>query len=188
MHDAEIQTEIRAQIAAGNLPATTPDTLYFVFMPPKTVVVDAYGDDSVNNFAGYHDYATGSDGFSYAVIPYDDSLANPQHMTLYASHELAEAITDPEPGDNTLGWYDDRYGEVGDIPVTLYSTNRITQSQLIDELDAPDGTAYLVQKEWSNQANAPVAFGAAPTPAAPTPTPAASPTPTPAASSPGSSS
>jgi hypothetical protein len=166
VQDADIQTEIRAQIAAGNLPATTSDTVYFVFMPPQTVVVDGYGDDSVNNFSGYHDYASGSDGFAYAVIPYDDSLANPQQMTLYASHELAEAVTDPEPGDTTLGWYDNRYGEVGDIPVSLYASRRIAKTDLIDQLTAPDGTVYLVQKEWSNQASAPVAFAAPAAPAA----------------------
>ena len=82
-------------------------------------------------------------------------------MTMYASHELAEAVTDPEPYDNTVGWYDDYYGEIGDIPATLYSDNQISINDLVDELDAPDGTPYLVQKSWSLQDNAPVAFAAA---------------------------
>jgi hypothetical protein len=166
IQDSEIRTEIRAQIAAGNLPKQDANTLYFVFTPPKTVVVDAYGDDSQNDFAGYHDFDSSSDGFSYAVIPYDDRLSNPQNMSLYASHELAEAITDPEPGDGTLGWYDNRNGEVGDIPVSLYQANKIAKSALEDELDMPDGAVYLVQKEWSNQDSAPVAFAALPTAAA----------------------
>ena len=168
IQDDEIRTEIRAQIAAGNLPKTAANSLYFVFTPPKTVVVDAYGDDSQNNFAGYHDFDSSSDGFSYAVIPYDDRLSNPRGMTLYASHELAEAITDPEPGDGTLGWYDNQNGEIGDIPVSLYHAKKIAKSALVDELDMPDGTVYLVQKEWSNQDKIPVAFAALPA-AAPVP-------------------
>lgn len=33
-------------------------------------------------------------------------------MTVIASHELCEAITDPIPG---RGWYDDVNGEIGNI-------------------------------------------------------------------------
>jgi hypothetical protein len=155
------QDEIRAQVAAGNLPAATQDTVYFVFTPPQTWVVDGYGNTSQNDFSGYHDYVPGADGFAYAVIPYENTMPNPEYMTLPASHELAEAVTDPEPGDNTLGWYDMRNGEIGDIPVSLYAANRIPKSDFIDQLTASDGTAYLVQKSWSNQDNMPVAFAAA---------------------------
>ncbi len=81
-------------------------------------------------------------------------------MTLYASDELAEAVTDPEPYETTVAWYDDYYGEIGDIPETLYSANQISIYGLVDELDAADGTAYLVQTVWSLQDNAPVAFAA----------------------------
>src|SRR5205809_3343147 len=38
--NAQIQTEIRAQIAAGHLPAPDANTLYFVFTPPQVVAVD----------------------------------------------------------------------------------------------------------------------------------------------------
>jgi hypothetical protein len=79
-------------------------------------------------------------------------------MTVAVSHELAEAITDPEVGDPTLGWYADRNGEVGDIPVSLYAAKSIGKADLIDELTGPGGIVYQVQKEWSNAASAPVAF------------------------------
>src|SRR5258708_32316909 len=39
VQDADIQAEIRAQIAAGPLPSPPQDPLYFVFPPPQTVVV-----------------------------------------------------------------------------------------------------------------------------------------------------
>jgi hypothetical protein len=156
--DAQIQAEIRAQVAAGNLPAPDDNTLYFVFTAPHIVVEDAYGNNSAQDFSGYHDYAPGSDGFSYAIIPYDNSLSDARKMTAYASHELAEAVTDPQPTDTGLGWYDNRNGEIGDIPVSLYLAGRISLSGLTELLTASDGTAYLVQKEWSNQDSAPVAF------------------------------
>ena len=158
VHDAEIQAEIQAQIAAGHLPAPDANTVYFVFTPPQIDVIDPSGHDSFHTFTGYHYFVTGSGGFPYAVIPYDDTLSDPHEMTHYASHELAEAVTDPEPGDTTLGWYDNNNGEIGDIPVSLFAARRISESGLVDQLNALDGTVYLVQKVWSNQANAPVAF------------------------------
>jgi hypothetical protein len=159
--DAQIRSEIRAQIAAGNLPKPDADTVYFVFTPPGAVVYDSLGNNSVTDFASYHDYVFGSSGFAYAVIPYDDTLQDPRFMTLYASHELAEMVTDPEPYDNTLGWYDDNYGEIGDIPPTLYDANQININGLVDQLNASDGTPFLVQKVWSLKDKTPVAFAAA---------------------------
>jgi hypothetical protein len=156
--DAQIQSEVRAQVAAGHLPKPDASTLYFVFTPPGVVVYDSGGSNSVDDFSGYHDYDFGSGGFAYAVIPYDDTLQDPRWMTLYASHELADAVTDPQPYLTALGWYDDNYGEVADIPPTLYTANQIGIDGLLDELDAADGTPYLVQKVWSLWANAPVAF------------------------------
>jgi hypothetical protein len=156
--DAQIQSEISAQIAAGHLPQPDEDTVYFVFTPPGVVVYDRFGDNSVDNFAAYHDYRFGSDGFAYAVIPYDSSLRDPRVMTVYASHELAEAVTDPEPYDTTVAWYDDNYGEIGDIPATLLDANQITVADYVNQLSGSDGTNYLVQTVWSLQDNAPVAF------------------------------
>jgi hypothetical protein len=156
--DAQIRSEIRAQIAAGHLPKPDEDAVYVVFTPPGAVVYDRYGGNSARDFDGYHDYDFGNDGFAYVVIPFDNSPGGQQWMTATASHELAEAVTDPEPSETTLGWYDDDNGEIGDIPVSLYVDNLINVEDLIDELDASDGTAYLVQKVWSLQAKGPVAF------------------------------
>ncbi len=38
-------------------------------------------------------------------------------MTVATSHELAEAVTDPNNGYSALGWYDPRNGEIGDLAV-----------------------------------------------------------------------
>jgi len=131
--------------------------VYFVFTPPGVEVYDSNGDNSVDDFYSFHDYDFES-GFAYAVVPYDDTLQDPRLMTLYASHELAEAVTDPQPYEGTLGWYDDYYGEVADIPATLWDNYQISDAEFVDELDAADGTPYLVQTVWSNKAAASVAF------------------------------
>jgi len=160
LRDSQIRTEIRAQIAAGHLPKPDGNTVYFVFTPPDVEVFDAYGDNSVNDFYSFHDFDFARDGFPYAVLPYDDSLGSARYMTINASHELSEVVTDPQVtgADNQVGWYDDYYGEVTDIVDQLYDDGRIDDSGYADELDGADGTAYLVEKNWSVKDNAPVAF------------------------------
>src|SRR6266702_2173929 len=56
-------------------------------------------------------------------------------LTSVCSHELAEAITDPVPGQ---GWYDDTSGEIGDI--CAWQNKKLG--------------AYEVQLLWSNRAKA----------------------------------
>jgi hypothetical protein len=136
--DAAIQKMLQTEIAAGTLPANTPNSLYFLFLPPGTTV-DQGGSKSCQSFCGYHD-AT-SDNIFYAVMPYpgctgcEGGLAVPDALTSTSSHELCESITDPVPGS---GWYDDTNGEIGDI--CAWKTKTL-------------GT-YTVQLEWSNSANA----------------------------------
>ena len=134
--DSAIQQMIQGQISAGKLPAPSPDTLYFVFLPSGVTVTQG-GSASCKVFCGYHD-AIGQNTF-YAVMPFPDcsgcssSLASFDALTVTASHELCEAITDPVPG---AGWYDNQNGEIGDI--CAWQTKKVGP--------------YTVQKEWSNKA------------------------------------
>jgi hypothetical protein len=136
--DKSIQTFVNHQITAGKLPKTTPNTLYFVYMPPGIRVVMG-GSASCTSFCGYHN-AIGTKTF-YAVMPYPScagcvgSIAAFDALTSTSSHELCEAITDPIPGQ---GWYDDANGEIGDI--CAWQTKKIGD--------------YTVQLEWSNKAGA----------------------------------
>ena len=135
--DSDIQQMIQQQISSGNLPASNPNSLYFVFLP-SGVTVTLGGSASCQTFCGYHD-AIGGQTF-YAVTPFPDcsgctsSLSNFDAITVTTSHELCEAITDPVPGQ---GWYDTQNGEIGDI--CAWQTKQVGQ--------------YTVQQEWSNQAN-----------------------------------
>jgi hypothetical protein len=136
--DSGIQSMVQQQISAGTFPANTPNSLYFVFLPPGTQVTQG-GSASCKVFCGYHD-ATSS-GIFYAVMPYPGcsgclgGLATLQALTSTSSHELCEAITDPIPGQ---GWYDDNNGEIGDI--CAWKTKVLG--------------GFTVQLEWSNSADA----------------------------------
>jgi hypothetical protein len=135
--DGNVQQLIQQEISSdAAVPQPTPNSLYYVFLPPGvTVTLD--GAASCSNFCGYHSDINGT--IFYAVMPYPDcsgctgTLAVLDALTSTSSHELCEAITDPVPGQ---GWYDDQNGEIGDI--CAWKTKRLG--------------AYTVQLEWSNQA------------------------------------
>jgi hypothetical protein len=131
--DSAIQKMIQDQIPAKTFPASSPDLLYFVFLPSGVTITQG-GSASCKVFCGYHD-AISNDIF-YAVMPFPDcsgcssGMSNFDALTVTASHELCEAITDPIPGQ---GWYDNQNGEIGDI--CSWKTKKVGQ--------------YTVQREWS---------------------------------------
>ncbi len=136
--DAAIQLMLDRAVAAKTIPAPSADTLCFVLLPPGVAVVDG-NDQSCRTFCGYHD-RSGS-GLYYAVVPSPDcsgclgGLAPLDALTSVASHELAEAITDPVPGQ---GWYDDANGEIGDV--CAWENKKLA--------------SFTVQLLWSNRAGA----------------------------------
>src|SRR6202790_1470331 len=136
--DQAIQQFLQREISSNAaFPQPSPSTLYFVFLPSGTTVVQG-GSSSCKQFCGYHD-AIG-DRIFYAVMPFPDcsgclgGVAQLDALTSTTSHELCEAITDPIPGQ---GWYDDVNGEIGDI--CAWKSKQLGK--------------YAVHLEWSNQAN-----------------------------------
>ena len=140
--DKRIRTVLQQELGSNAaLPQPTPNTLYFLYLPPGVAVVQG-GSRSCTAFCGYHDHIAASGGnIYYAVMPYPGcagctgGLAPLDALTSTSSHELCEAITDPIPGS---GWYDDAHGEIGDICAWKSKTVG----------------AYTVQLEWSNSASA----------------------------------
>jgi hypothetical protein len=135
--DGAIQQLIQQEISTNSaVPQSTPNSLYFVFLPPG-VSVSLDGSSSCTTFCGYHNDINGQ--IFYAVMPYPDCTGCSgavnvlDAITSTTSHELCEAITDPIPGQ---GWYDDSNGEIGDI--CAWQTKTLG--------------AYTVQLEWSNKA------------------------------------
>lgn len=137
--DAGIQHLLRQRLAdpTSGFPAADVNTLYFVYLPPGTAVVQG-GSRSCQAFCGYHSDIGGQ--VFYAAMPYPGcagctgGLAVADALTSTSSHELCEAITDPVPGQ---GWYDDANGEIGDI--CAWKTRQLG--------------GYAVQLEWSNSNN-----------------------------------
>jgi hypothetical protein len=117
--DATIQAEIANDITAGRLPGASINTLYIVFTPPN-VSVTSGAESSLLDFFGYHDiFPYGASAVvNYAVIASpigngdDGSLSDFQTITHTVSHELAEAVTDPDGS----GWVDPATGdEIADV-------------------------------------------------------------------------
>jgi hypothetical protein len=134
--DADVRAMIKDQLASNPAVAQpTPNTLYFVFLPPG-VTSELEGASSCVNYCGYHN----NDGeLYYAVMPFPDcggcegGMTQLDALTTTTSHELCEAITDPQPS-GAMGWYDDSNGEIGDI--CAWQTKQLG--------------GYTVQLEWSN--------------------------------------
>jgi hypothetical protein len=174
--DATIENELNSEIVSGAIPSPNSNQLLFVFTPPNIAV--SQGGTRSNGyptgFAGYHNSFVDSAGqlVRYAVIP--DPIGNDQvpgltsiqQQTEAASHELAEAVTDP---DGT-SWWD--------------NTNDSTSGyEIADFANISTDTVYLngyaVEELWSNAADGLAASaGATLSPTATTP-PATSPPSTP---------
>ena len=88
-------------------------------------VVGGGQGSSTRGVLGYHGAFTAASGAAvrYAVVAYpggavhNSSLGTApfDQLTAVTSHELAEAVTDPDVNYRTLGWYDPQKGEIGDI-------------------------------------------------------------------------
>ena len=146
--DANIQTGLASLIDGSKVPAPDGDTLYAIHFAPGISITMSDGSKSCQVFCAYHgSFSHGGKNVYYSVNPdqggscaggcgNDPSLFN--NTTSVASHELVEATTDADVGQNNLAWYNDSQGEIGDI------------------CNAQQGKvgSYVVQKEWSNSQNA----------------------------------
>ena len=157
--DGEIQGEVQGGISQGALAAPNANSLYVVFVEDNIAIQDSQGETSQTNFLGYHSSfygydASGQDALiRYAVIAYPGGdvgnatipwVSTTGQLTEVTSHELAEAVTDPDVGVGILTWYDDQKGENGDICVgqTVYLNGYAVQriSDLNDQGMTPAGS------------------------------------------------
>jgi Bacterial pre-peptidase C-terminal domain len=157
--DTQIQAELNAKIASGQLPAPDDNAIYMINFPPgKRITQGSPAASSCVDFCAYHGtFVRNGQNVYYSVLP---SLTGAcatgcgpssefQNYTSVASHELVEALTDAEVGlgsviGRPLAWYDPvgTHGEIGDICNGQQGT-----------ITSPAGTAYTVQTEFSNAAN-----------------------------------
>jgi hypothetical protein len=130
--DAFIQARLQADVNSGLLQAPNANTLYVVYVAPDVAVNLGLGQGTTQQgILGYHTAFVGANGapIRYAVVvspggaagnsvlPFATTALDQQ--TAVTSHELAEAVTDPDINSNVnngrLGWFDPRRGEIGDI-------------------------------------------------------------------------
>jgi hypothetical protein len=146
--DQTIQTLLKSELSAGVIAPPNGNQLLYIFTPPN---VHIYKSGEASNgrpvgFAGYHDSFVDGVGQTvyYAVIPNPvgndrvPGMSAADQETMAASHELAEAVTDP-----TLNsWWDD-------------SGDATTGLEIADFADPSTDTVYLgpyaVERVWSNR-------------------------------------
>ncbi len=162
--EKQITDMLSAQINNHNLPESNGTQLFIVYLPPN--VTSQY--DLNNSFFAHHqtfqmpyqhtlnfgffhlNYST-TDSVYYAVV--DNPVGNPtiaglnqfQQQTEVTSHELAEAVTDP---DLSSGWHDAKFKEIGDLANLQYGTFSTFSTRDFQS------HSYTVQKEWSNYSGA----------------------------------
>ncbi|KAJ3310574.1 hypothetical protein HDV04_004917 [Boothiomyces sp. JEL0838] len=156
--DTLIQTTLKSLILACKIPKPDANTYYAIHFAPGITIVQPGGDTSCEEFCAYHSTIQNVGGYIYyGIIPDqggncatgcgNDPLPF-NNLCSVSSHELVEAVTDPAVGLATayaspLAWYDPMNGEIGDIC-------NANQGKIV----GGNGITYVVQKEWSNKANA----------------------------------
>ncbi len=130
--DAFIRGRLQADVSSGLLHAPNANTLYVVYVEPDVAVNLGLGQGTTQQgILGYHTAFVGANGapIRYAVVVSPGGAAGnsvlPEaataidQLTAVTSHELAEAVTDPDINSNVnngrLGWFDPRRGEIGDV-------------------------------------------------------------------------
>lgn len=161
LDDQEIRAELEKQILAKVIPAPGADSLYMIHFPKGLSITMHDGSTvmtSCKQFCAYHQGFKAKDGSNiyYGVMPDLDSFAcsmgcgsggSLTRITVSASHELIEAITDPfpTPGSNPSfpqAWNTKDGFEVGD----LCQSNTATLKGR--------GASYTIQQEWDNSTHA----------------------------------
>ena len=167
LDDAEIRKLLVTGVNQGRLPAVTDSRLYDVYPPAATTVTASLGGVSGTgcvDFSGYHSaIATPRGMLYYTVVPRcapSGGLDALGVTTLAASHEIAEAATDPSALVDTAGWLlsasdssDPFGGEIGDLcrgyvvhadgyAVTALWSNRAAAAQQRPCVPAPSGPLF----------------------------------------------
>jgi hypothetical protein len=166
--EADVVKLVKGQIAASAV-QDGPQTVHMVVLPPGTILDAGGGVDSTKGLGGFHGSYVDAGGKSvyFGVVAYSkggngidfDGKAR-DNITITESHEFDEAVTDPDVEQGKLGWYNSKYGEIGDLAV---NSGLVPLSQAF----VKDEKGYAVQVEWSNKDHK--FLGVGPTPAVPVP-------------------
>jgi hypothetical protein len=151
---ADIQPWLAKHIMAGDFPQPTTDSLYALYFP-STVAITLFNSASCAQFGGYHNSANvNGQQVAYAVMPLcsTGSMAGDyMFLTITASHEFAEAATDPHPESGPTfylqtndAWGAQNAAQGGECGDMCENVNNNTY----------DESGWTVQRIWSNLAAA----------------------------------
>jgi len=163
--DSGIRGQLQSMIYNGTLKTPDSNRLYVVYVEPGVAILNDHDNssNSQKDFLGYHGAFAGRDLYGraadihYAVIAYpggynptaaaDGFRTSFDQMTEVTSHEVTEAVTDPNVNYKYEGWYDDnRNGEIGDLAnlKKVYWDGYCVQLEVnaADQLIAPYGWSY----------------------------------------------
>jgi hypothetical protein len=147
--DSGIRNFIAGLFNSGAVPADS-SIIYGVYLPAGMKVTMS-GGASCSTFCGYHGhFSYGGSDIRYAVFPYLNcnacklsNLTVADMMTIVVSHEIREAVTDPQLN----AWYDDQGYEADDKCAwhNLYRTalgNFWVQPEYSNGGTVADGVSY----------------------------------------------
>jgi hypothetical protein len=134
LYDSSVQSILTTALSQNLLATPSPSQLYMIFVPAR-VTLPSNGGTTY----GYHGHFWyGSSDIRYAVVT---TFSGMNAATATATHELAEAVTDPDGN----AWWDNVYGdEIGETGSNGYA------------LPTTGFDGYGVSQLWSNAANGPV--------------------------------
>jgi MYXO-CTERM domain-containing protein len=146
------QSYLNGLLTNNKVPKPDDDTLYMMYFPSNIdpTLSGSHSCVAGGGFCAYHSsFSFNGQNAYYGVMPDTPTRCTPgcgpsgfAGLTDVSSHELIEAMTDPDVGQNNVAWYDNANGEIGDICATGGTS----------EYGTVDG--FTVQKEWSNSLNA----------------------------------
>jgi hypothetical protein len=171
---------VQSAFSAGSLTGGAPASTLFCFMlSPGTRLFASDGSDSYNGLGGYHGSVSVSGStVYYAVGVYSETSGGVtngipafpqpwQNVVATFYHEINEWRTDANVEQATgstvqgiLGWYNQQYGEIGDIPIDEAGSNL---SEVFLEVTLASGSGTVpVQLMYSNYDHGPAASTQAP--------------------------
>ena len=112
----DVEAMIDSSIRSGIVPAPGANTCYIVFFA-DVLVVDQQGGIVGQDAGGFHAMFTNKAGMNITYCVIDSRDTGGPNTTFYTTHELVEAITNPDnngfnPGN---GWYDEARREIADV-------------------------------------------------------------------------
>ncbi|MDB4945349.1 MAG: hypothetical protein JWP97_4883 [Labilithrix sp.] len=155
--DSELQDLVKANVESGAFPTpATGNPVYILYLPTSMQLILQGQSACSQGVGGYHDSVTASGkDVAYAIVP---RCSNDfESVTVAASHELAEAATDPYP-QTQPAWYGFRNQDLAWEFFQQFQSENGDACEFYRDSEllpgAESGLTYHVQRQWSNKSAA----------------------------------